>query len=363
MKKLCLLLLAMVLLLTACNGASDNLFYNYNNGEYETSYEPPTNGFGEKLEFPDDGLTIMLPDTWQGESDRYRNLEVEPQPGRIDFVFTPDAALALLARLDDEYDMTDDERMMLWSDFEAMRIHIATVLVIGVELADAGIHVLEARELFYHEVVIGDQGDYRYLFFYDNSDDYDREHLSAEERERFNGLIDTLEQLQSGIAMTERTIPGDATNFSALTLDGEGIDSHFIQQYRMTVVLLWATWNEESLDILPNMAQLQPQLPDDVGLLAIVTDIFKDVEQNGSQGDEFAAVAANVVAAAGIEFPVLAGNASLFSIMELGRAFPTLLFYNRDGQLLGPAIVPPDTSVAALLGLVDDRLVMLGAVG
>jgi len=108
---------------------------------------------------------------------------------------------------------------------------------------------------------------------------------------------------------------------------------------------------------------LQPQLPDDVGLLAIVTDIFKDVEQNGSQGDEFAAVAANVVAAAGIEFPVLAGNASLFSIMELGRAFPTLLFYNRDGQLLGPAIVPPDTSVAALLGLVDDRLVMLGAVG
>lgn len=316
--------------------------------------DAPDDSFYESIEYSDNGLLLKLPTAWKEQLAVSTNLQINSVPGRIDMEYMPDAGLALLEGIVGNEDISNEELRDLYYEIGNLNIPLATILVVKTNAAYADGNASDVRRLFLLEEPIGELGEYTYTFHY--SESYDTSSLSDEELPRFNALVNELPAVKAGAVMQERTeISAGAVSFESQTLDGETLDSTFFNNYRITMVFLWATWDNTSIQALPSLAQLQLKLPDGVGLLGIVTDIY--------EGSDLLAQTRDLVQAAEISFPMIMTNNSVFPISESAAAFPTLLFFDQSGQTVGDAIVPTGTDATQLLAIINERLSLLSAKG
>jgi hypothetical protein len=258
----------------------------------------------------------------------------------------PNAALLLL---DEAGDSMDEESGELFAAAWDMIIPLAAVVAEDQDEPDSA-DAAEARAMFTVEVPIGEQDGFRYTFFY--NEEYDDAMLDDSEKALFADLTGELPLIPQHIRLLRRyTAATDAIAFSSVTLDDEPLTSSFFRGYEMTVVFVWAMWQDDLR--LNALMELQDGLPEGVGLLGVVSD----VTEQGVMWDRAKAA----VDSAGLTFPTITANNDLTALFRNEIiTYPAFLFVDRRSRLAGGSIPADLGDITANLEMIAGRLAEIG---
>jgi hypothetical protein len=304
--------------------------------------------FSDTVEYPEISIALSLPRHWLDQRSLPNpNAFIEASPERLEFGYMPNAALQLL---DEASVSAEDESGELFALAWDMYIPLAVILAES-ENEEENAEAAEDRRLFTVEIPLGEQDGYIYTFLY--GEEYDDIMLDDGEKALFADLIGELTMISQNVRLLPRFVTAaDAIVFSAVTLDGEPLDSSYFQGYEMTAVLVWTTWQNDLQ--LPALPELQQGLPDGVGLLGIAAD----VTESGMVWDQ----AKSAVENAGITFPTIVGNGELTALIrEEVLTYPAFIFVDRRSRLIGSALPANLSDFDACLALIAERLAEAGA--
>ncbi len=130
-------------------------------------------------------------------------------------------------------------------------------------------------------------------------------------------------------AAMEAGVIGDLL-FDTTDLDGNPVHSaDLYAENKITMINVWATWCGPCVGEMPELAVMAEEFAEqDVGLIAVCTDAVDEAT---------VADAKDILAAAGADFPVLAGFEGQDALFQL-YAFPTTFFVDSEGHVLGSII-------------------------
>lgn len=117
----------------------------------------------------------------------------------------------------------------------------------------------------------------------------------------------------------------DLSDFTATDVNGSSFSNADFASYDITMVNCWTTWCQYCIEEMPELEKLHQMLPENVNLISICFDAADDPE-----------TCAQEIADTGITFPVLAGDASLDTLVnEYLYGYPSTFFVDKDGHLVG----------------------------
>jgi len=105
------------------------------------------------------------------------------------------------------------------------------------------------------------------------NDDYSSLVLTDEEKSNLNAIIEDRENFKNKIfifpasEVPESNFAGSFTNFETTLLTGETVTQDVFADYDMTVVNVWATWCNPCISEMPELAQLDEALPENVNII------------------------------------------------------------------------------------------------
>ena len=119
------------------------------------------------------------------------------------------------------------------------------------------------------------------------------------------------------------------TDFSTVDLDGNTVTEAIFADYDLTMVNIWATWCGYCVYEMPELAQLEGMLPENVNLISICDDAADEAE-----------LAVSILNASGAHFQTLAAYAEMYDQLLGGvYAFPTTYFLDSKGMPVGEPII------------------------
>jgi|GEM_PF-454689 len=193
--------------------------------------------------------------------------------------------------------------------------------------------VLETDDFFevrrtskYIQVVAFDKGD-------------DVEGLTEEEIAEYKRFLDIARGITKGIEATD-PVPASVSlqniknfKFDTVDLEGNQITQDVLAKNKITMVNIWATWCPPCRAELPDIGNLERAYREKgVAIIAICSDV---TDEDDSALEE----AKEIITDANCEFTVLRKNKSLNAIYNHIQAYPTTLFFDKDGNSIGNVIV------------------------
>ena len=119
------------------------------------------------------------------------------------------------------------------------------------------------------------------------------------------------------------------TNFTTTDMDGNIVTQEIFADYDLTVVNLWATWCGYCIEEMPELARLKTMLPENVNFITLCEDAHLDMD-----------LANEILTASGANFQTLINTQEIYDqFFSLVTAFPTTVFFNSEGILVGKPIV------------------------
>ena len=123
--------------------------------------------------------------------------------------------------------------------------------------------------------------------------------------------------------------------FTSYDLEGNEVDSSIFANADITVVNIWGTFCGPCIDEMPALAEWDAELPDNVQIVGIVSDVPE------TSGSEYAA-AQKIVADSGVKFTNIIAAGELAEFMKKVRMFPTTLFVDSNGKFVHDPFVGAD---------------------
>lgn len=120
----------------------------------------------------------------------------------------------------------------------------------------------------------------------------------------------------------------DFTAFRTTDLEGNEITQEIFQDYDVTMVNVWATWCEPCRGEMPDIQKVYEQLPENANIISICTDANENKE-----------LAAQIAEKAGMKFDVLISKDALAEQVKGISSFPTTVFVDSTGHLIGEPII------------------------
>ena len=121
---------------------------------------------------------------------------------------------------------------------------------------------------------------------------------------------------------------GDLKLFSTVDMAGEEVTQDIFADYEVTMVNIWATWCNPCVEEMPALAKLKEQLPDNTNMITIC----QDAESEGE-------LANTILNDSGATFQTLKTSETIDnSLMQNIQAFPTTIFVNSEGEIIGNVI-------------------------
>jgi thiol-disulfide isomerase/thioredoxin len=144
---------------------------------------------------------------------------------------------------------------------------------------------------------------------------------------------------------------GSLKSFTAETLSGETFTQDDLAAKDLTVINFWATWCSPCVGEMPELAELEKKLPDNVQLITVCVE-GADAKEN----------AAKVLESAGFEGTTLiSADGDLIDIMNNIQYIPTTLLCDSEGNLLGDALVgSPEDLEGTYTDMINSALESLG---
>lgn len=187
-----------------------------------------------------------------------------------------------------------------------------------------------------------------YYFAYNDS--FLEVEYSNKDKETLNSLLKEIDWFRDNLCVFPLMARPDASmsNLDVTTADGGTFTSADLAEYKLTMVNIWATWCSPCVEEMPELEKLHGKLPDGVNLISVCDDAESDL-----------ALVAEIANKTGIQYPVLVPNESLRdSLLNTVTAFPTTIFVDSEGNVVGAPIVgvPNGDVVEEYLKAIQERL-------
>lgn len=143
----------------------------------------------------------------------------------------------------------------------------------------------------------------------------------------------------------------DLVSFTAHTLDGSVYAEKDLAAVDLTMINIWATYCGPCLREMPELAELERELPDNIALITYCTDCAGD-----------SSYAEEILADAGFEgVTLVAGSGDLEDLLGVIQYVPTTVFVDSEGKMAGQAVIgAPSNAVSAYTDAINDALKSLG---
>lgn len=163
--------------------------------------------------------------------------------------------------------------------------------------------------------------------------------LQDDEKAQYKDLIAISKKITKG-ARVANPVPRKASlqNIKGLTfkttdLNGNEVTQDIFKKASVTMVNIWATWCPPCRAELPDIGRLEKVYKEKgCAVVAICSDV---TDEDNSALDE----AIEIIKDSECDFVVLKKNASLDAIYNNIQAYPTTLFFNSDGDVIGNIII------------------------
>lgn len=121
--------------------------------------------------------------------------------------------------------------------------------------------------------------------------------------------------------------------FSTVDLDGCTVTNDLFAEKDLTVVNIWGTFCAPCVGEMPELGEWEKELPENVQLVGLIIDI------EGESDTEHFDAAVEITQKAGAGFRQLIANEDFAPLLAEVAGVPTTIFVNKDGVLVGDAIL------------------------
>lgn len=160
------------------------------------------------------------------------------------------------------------------------------------------------------------------------------------------------ESQQTASEAAESKKSSDEFAFISTTVtDEQPVDSSVFSQYKLTAVNIWATWCNPCVGELAELQKLYEALPEGVNFMGICTDAETDLE-----------LAQQILESKGVKYTNIAANQEMMQgILSTVNAYPTTLFIDQKGNIVGNSLVgaPSSDVVNTYLTAIQEHLSLL----
>ena len=181
---------------------------------------------------------------------------------------------------------------------------------------------------------------YVYLYSIPDLDDGD---LSGEEIADYHACRDYMETVVKSLSYmpiefenNETVFDSFVPDFSAADLNGNKVSAGIFAEHDLTVVNIWGTFCGPCIAEMPELGEWARNMDRKVALIGIVGDIMNESDE------ETIALARDILKNAEADFVNLIPNDTLSAFLEGVIAFPTTIFVDSTGAIVGEPIVGAD---------------------
>lgn len=164
--------------------------------------------------------------------------------------------------------------------------------------------------------------------------------LNEQDAKDYKTILEYVPTIRKNLQLTavdlssETTTVGDTMpDFKTVDLNGNEVTSEFFQGAQLTVVNFWGTFCNPCIAEMPELEALYEKYGDKVQFLGIVGDI------QGTDDTKHLELARTIVEKAGVTFPSLIPNESFKGQLQGIIGFPTTIFVDMSGNIIGEPIV------------------------
>jgi len=163
--------------------------------------------------------------------------------------------------------------------------------------------------------------------------------LTDDEKAQYQNLIAVAKKITEGVKVAN-PLPRKASlqsiqglTFKTSDLNGNVVTQDIFKKADITMVNIWATWCPPCKAELPDIGKLEKVYREKgCAVVAICSDV---TDEDDSALEE----AKEIIKDSECDFVVLKKNASLDAIYNNIQAYPTTLFFDRDGNVIGNIII------------------------
>lgn len=129
---------------------------------------------------------------------------------------------------------------------------------------------------------------------------------------------------------------GEGITFSTVDLDGNEVTDDIFRNKKLTVINIWGTFCGPCVNELPELEAWSEEMPDDVQIIGLVGDV------NGVDDSGQIQTAQDILAQTGVKYTNIVPNSDLSDLMGTIYAYPTTIFVDSTGNIVGDPIVGAD---------------------
>lgn len=284
------------------------------------------------LLFQDIGCGIFTPEAWNDED--YPGLIPTIDDNSFNITYMPKDFIAKYENMNPE--TLDDEKIL--EIFESAIPFMKFFYIDSKEKPDEQDKSIKAESAGFAETEkIADFNGNTYYLAYNTSCSKDDNPLYTDSIiKEFEQLATTIEDVKKNLILFPVVKQEDTlTSFATIDaknvkdLKGDSFTAKDFGDYDMTMINLWATWCGPCVDELPDLEKVYKKLPENVNMITICID-----------GADENKVCLDILKKSGATFTTLASNKAMDSSILAGvTAFPTTVFVDKNGDLIGSEVV------------------------
>lgn len=123
------------------------------------------------------------------------------------------------------------------------------------------------------------------------------------------------------------------SDFTAVDLDGNIVDSSILDGYKVTMINVWATWCEPCKEEMPALAELHNEYSESG--FQVIGIAYDTADRNFNKVQKAYTSALKIVEQTGADYRHLVPSKSLKNILDGIQSVPLTIFVNEQGRQIG----------------------------
>lgn len=301
---------------------------------------------GKKMKFEEMGLEYYEPQVWEEKEGVSPTCAIPGKygeayiVGEIPYEFLSTEFIHKLTK-ESENIKTEEEQRKLFEKYEKKSKVFVNIMVLDKNKEkNAPNEDIERKEKAfaeykYKEKVAEIDNLECYILY---NDVYDEINLSDEEKKEFKEVRESMDEFKKNIKlftpidMSKKLAENKIIEFETKTIDGKKIDSSIFQEYKLTMVNVWATFCGPCIEEMPDIQNLYDEMKNEnINVVGIISD---------TPDDENELLAKKILDKKGVKYMNIIPDKKLNKgILKDISGVPTTIFVDSEGNMVGEPII------------------------